>query len=96
MESNKDYRLFLETEQFLTKDGLAAMAENVKKRMPLAVVPKLRRTGIEDRENNKVYHTIVHKPQLDDVIKALRKMGIVGKPFVYDKASWEAEARELS
>ena len=63
--------------------------------MPGAIVPRLRQTGIEDRENNKVYHTIVHKPQIDDVIKACRKFGILAKPFVYDRAAWEADAREL-
>lgn len=69
--------------------------ENQKKRMPGAVVPRLRQTGIEDRENNKVYHTLVHKPQLDDVIKACRKFGILAKGFVFDRPAWEAEAREL-
>lgn len=59
------------------------------------VVPLLRETGIDDREHNKVYHTICHKPQMDDAIKALRKIGIVAKPFIYDRPTWEAERREL-
>jgi len=95
MERDPDYRLFLETEHFLTKEALQTLTENAQKRMPICIVPRLRMTGIEDRENNKVYHTIVHRPQLDDVVKACRKIGVLAKPFVYDRPTWEAERREL-
>ena len=95
MTRDEDHELFLHIEHYLMKDNLEALATAQKKRMPLAIVPRLRMTGIEDRENNKVYHTIVHKPQLDDVIKACRKFGFLAKPFVYDRNAWETERREL-
>jgi len=62
----------------------------------MALAPKLRPIGIEDREGNMVYHTIVYKPQTDDVIKACRKQGITAKTFAYDKAAWEEEKVELT
>lgn len=71
------------------------MVENSKKRMPMALAPKLRAIGIDDREHNQVYHTIVYKPQVDDVIKACRKAGITAKIFSYDKVAWEEEKVEL-
>ena len=95
MARDEDYEIFLQTEAFLKKDGVAILHANQQKRMPLAVVPRLRPTGIDDREGNKVFHTICHKPQLDDVIKAMRKFGIISKPFVYDRPNWETERREL-
>lgn len=91
-----DYRLFLETEHYLCAEGNARIAELGRKRMPMALAPKLRPIGIEDREHNSVYHTIVYKPQTDDVIKACRKAGITAKTFSYNKEAWEAEKVELT
>ena len=95
MRRDEEFQLFLETEHFLCADGLASIEEKKSKRMPGAVVPSCRQIGIEDRDGNKVYHSIVYKPQLDDVIKACRKSGILAKTFVYDRATWEAEKAEL-
>ena len=63
--------------------------------MPGAIVPIVTQIGIEDRESNKVYHTIAHISQVEDVIKACRKMGVVAKTFDFDKPKWEEERREL-
>lgn len=95
MNRDDDFEIFLKVETFLKKENEAELKEKISKRMPRAVVPFLRETGIADREHNKVYHTICHKPQQDDVIKAMRKFGIIAKLFIYDKTVWETERREL-
>lgn len=79
----------------LSKEGLDKIQVNAQKRMKGAILPFLRQIGIEDRENNKVYHTIAHIPQIDDVVKACRKVNIVAKPFDFDKPKWDEERREL-
>jgi len=81
--------MFLQVEHMLNKEGLDKIRENAQKRMAGAILPALRQIGIEDRENNKVYHTIAHVPQLDDVVKACRKIGIVAKPFDFDKPKYD-------
>ena len=63
--------------------------------MPLAFAPVLKPLGIEDREQNQAYVTVVHKPQIEDVIKACRKAGVTAKPFTYDRDAWAAEKREI-
>lgn len=63
--------------------------------MPMGLAPKLKAIGIEDRENNQVFQTIVYKPQLEDAIKACRKFGVQAKGFTYDRDAWDAEKREL-
>ena len=63
--------------------------------MPCALAPIIKPIGIEDREGNKVYSTVVHLPQSEDVIKACRKAGFTAKVFTYDRATWEAERIEL-
>jgi len=39
--------------------------------------------------------TVVVKDQADDVVKALRKAGITGRLFQYDRQKWDDEKREL-
>ena len=63
--------------------------------MPCALAPILNPIGLDDRDGNVVYQTIVHKPQSDDVIKACRKAGVVAKTFAYDRDAWDAERVEL-
>jgi len=86
---------YLETEHFLCQEGLKKIEDNAAKRMPCSLAPLLKPIGIEDRESNKVFTTIVYKPQAEDVIKACRKLGFTAKTFVYDRATWEAERIEL-
>jgi len=95
MGRDEDHELFLQTLDFLVSDQEKTLIESAKKRMPGAIVPILRQTGINDREGNAVWHTLVNSSQLDDVVKACRKNNIIAKPFKYDRQSWEAEAREL-
>jgi len=63
--------------------------------MPNGFAPILHNTGITDRENNTVYQTVVIKEQADDVVKALRKAGITGRLFQFDRETWDSEKREL-
>lgn len=72
------------------------MAKAKLQRMPMALAPILKDIGIEDREGNRVFHTVVHKPQIDDVIKATRKLGVVAKQFSYNREEWEREKVELT
>ena len=72
------------------------LAEAQSKRMPGGFAPRLRPTGLTDQEGNTVYCTIVHKPQIEDVVKACRKSNVVAKPFDYDKEAWEREKVELA
>ncbi len=94
--NDPEYRLFLESEAFLCKEGYKLIAETQAKRMPMAFVPNLRRLPIEDREGNVVYHTVVAKAQSDDVIKACRKIGTTAKTFSYDRQAWEEDKRLLT
>lgn len=89
------YQLWVETELYLSKDGLDALKKTMKERMPCVMAPILQSIGIEDREGNKVYQTVAHKPQVEDVIKACRKFGVVAKTFEYDVEAWKAEKAEL-
>lgn len=94
--ADPDYMLFLKAEQYLKEEGMKNLKTAQKKRMPMAIAPFLKDTGIGDRENNKVYHIVVHKPQVDDVIKACRKGGFVARDFVYNRTQWEEEKKELT
>ena len=62
----------------------------------MALAPILKDIGIEDREENRVYHTVLHKPYIEDVIKATRKAGVVAKQFTYNREEWEREKVELT
>lgn len=39
---------------------------------------------------------VVHKPQVDDVVKACRKAGYVARDFTYNRTEWEEEKKELT
>ena len=94
-QSDEVFKLFLQTEAHLCKEGFEAIEERAKSRMPGAFVPSLARTALEDREGNRVYLTIVNKSQGDDAVKALRKIGVPARVFAYDREGWEAEKHEL-
>ena len=87
--------MYLQVEHLLCQQGYAEVDERAAKRMPGGVLPFIRPIGIEDRENNKVYHTIAAIDQVEDVVKACRKVGIIAKPFEFDKPKWEEERKEL-
>ena len=86
----------MKARDFLSREGNEALALQKSKRMPGGFAPKLRPTQLTDNEGNTVYSTIVHKPQIEDVIKACRKISIVARPFVYDREAWEKEKVELA
>lgn len=88
--------LFLESEAFLCKDRFAELDKAIEKRMKCPIVPILKPLdAIRDNDHNMVYHTIVFQKQIDDVVKACRKAGVVTKTFSYDKEAWAEEAKEL-
>lgn len=37
----------------------------------------------------------MYKPQLEDAIKACRKVGVLAKAFVFDRDAWDEEKKEL-
>ena len=51
--------------------------------------------GITDNEKNGVYRIVVMRKYAEDVIKALRRQGVVGRTFDYDFAEWQKEKNEL-
>ena len=46
---------------------------------------------MDDKDMNQVHRFVVYRPQVDDVVKAMRKKGLVAKPFDYDKTKWADE-----
>lgn len=63
-QENEEYKQFLKAESYMKKEGIEALKEAQKRRMtPTAVSPFLRDTMLPaDRDGNRIYHTVVHKP----------------------------------
>lgn len=84
VRTDEDYMLWLQTEHWICKTGFDDLEARQRSRIPYGFVPILKNTGISDRENNTVYHTVVYSEQAEDVLKALRKWGLSARTFNYD------------
>lgn len=81
---------------YLGGDLLQELAAKQKARPQYIAVPECQTDlGITDNEKNGVYRIVVMRKYAEDVIKALRRQGVVGKIFDYDIKEWQKEKNEL-
>ena len=95
-ELNSDAENFTEQAILACENLLVAdLKQKQENRMNHVIVPNsCLPLNITDKEGNSVYRLVVYKPQVEDVIKALRKKGYTAKSFTYDRESWEKENQE--
>lgn len=60
--------------------------------MPAVIVPgSVVDLQMDDKDLNQVHRFVVYRPQVEDVVKAMRKKGFIAKPFDYNKQKWSDE-----
>lgn len=102
---NAEKELMMETRNHEYKaQAEAACKKDIQKehkakranRMPSVLVPMSGKIipYLEDKDGNCVYTFVAYKPQIEDVIKALRKKQITARKFSYDREAWQRETAE--
>ena len=71
-----------------------ALKKRIASRFPAPLVPGacFQLMGLDEKDkDNSVLRLVAYKHQMDDILKILRKQGIMGRPFNYNVAKYNED-----